>query len=127
MRLENPEALGLDPDPANHVPGSPEAIFVEACRNAKSALVEERLRWGAEPAYCGFAWVLIKPARGNFVKFCKKHNIGINGIYGGWELSTYSFSDYHGQSMDLKEASARGFAKVLQAHGIKAWMKSRAD
>lgn len=122
---KSPVQLGLDPDPSKHAPGSPEAIYVEAYRNAVSSLVEERLKWGPEPAYCGFAWVKIKPARGPFVAFLKKHEIGDPGVYGGWELGTHSVTNT--QSMDLKEAAARGFAEVLKAHGLRAWMTSRAD
>jgi hypothetical protein len=119
----SPEKLGITAE--NAVPGSPEAIFLEAFTKADTAVTYSFVEFGGEPAYCGFAWVKIKPARGAFVKFCKKHGIGDNGSHGGWEI--WSPFSYNGQSMDLKEAGAKAFADVLKSHGITAWMQSRAD
>ena len=120
---KSPKALGIDP--ANVVPGSVEAIYCEAHKAAETAVTYEYVKQGGEPAFCGFAWVTVKPARGSFVSFCKKHGIGHSGTYGGWEFSL--FSVYGGQSMDLKEVSCRAFATVLRSHGISCSVGSRAD
>ena len=73
---------------------------------------------------CGFAWVNIKPARGKFVTWMKKNNIGRkDSYYGGW---TVWVSDF-GQSMARKEDYARAFAGVLNEYGISANSMSRMD
>lgn len=79
---------------------------------------------------CGFAWVKIKPARGEFIKFCKANNIGSSGVYGGWEISMGRFPSVgvnFNQSMERKEAAGDAFAAVLKSYGIRAWMQSRMD
>ena len=73
---------------------------------------------------CGFAWVNIKPARGKFVTWMKKNNVGRkDNYYGGW---TVWVSDF-GQSIARKENYARAFAKVLGDYGITAYSMSRLD
>lgn len=74
---------------------------------------------------CGFAWITIKPANSAFANFIKKQTyIQSNKAYKGG-LSIW-VSGY-GQSMALKEAFARGFAKVLKDAGINAYSESRMD
>ena len=73
---------------------------------------------------CGFAWVKIRPARGEFVKFCKANNIGYRDDYAGGYLISMRQGN---QSMQRKEAAGRAFAAVLVKHGIKAHMQSRMD
>lgn len=80
-----------------------------------------------EDLYCGFAWVVIRPARGEFVSWCKKNKIGDKGVYGGWSISSYHFCHYNGQSMTVKEAAARAFAGALSGYGINVSVNSRAD
>lgn len=73
---------------------------------------------------CGFAWVKIRPAMGEFVAYCKRKKIGGTDEYsGGYNIWT----DAYGQSMALKEAYAAGFANELRNHGINAYMQSRID
>ena len=73
---------------------------------------------------CGFAWINIKPARGKFVTWMKKNNVGRkDSYYGGW---TVWVSDF-GQSIARKENYARAFAKVLGDYGITAYSMSRLD
>lgn len=77
---------------------------------------------------CGFAWVQINPARGDFVNFCKRNNIGDKGTYKGWTISMGTYGNrYNGQSMERKEAAGTAFADVLKSHGINAFMTSRMD
>lgn len=77
-----------------------------------------------EDGVCGFAWIKIRPARGAFVNWCKKNNIGrTDSFEGGYMIWV---SDYN-QSMQKKETYARAFAKVLQDNGIKAYGMSRMD
>tara|TARA_B110000908_G_scaffold146482_1_gene177479 strand:+ start:2164 stop:2454 length:291 start_codon:yes stop_codon:yes gene_type:complete len=41
--------------------------------------------------------------------------------------SIWNPGQYHGQSMDVKEAGARAYANVLTAYGFRASAGSRAD
>jgi hypothetical protein len=125
LACKSPAELGLDPDPEKHPAGSPEAIYVEAYRNSESTWMLERLRWDAEPTYCGMSWVRIRPARGPFVSFCKRHGMGERGVYGGYELT--ATANYHGQSMDLRSAACEGFVNVLRKYGLKAYTINHAD
>ena len=60
--------------------------------SAKSACllaVDEYTDKHGEPMYCGFANIVIHPARGRLVKFLKEMDIGSNGYGGGWRVSYY--------------------------------------
>jgi hypothetical protein len=72
---------------------------------------------------CGFAWITIKPATGSFVRRLREMGLGSAAYGGGWQI----WVGKYGQSMELKEAYARGFARVLQEAGIKAYADSRMD
>lgn len=73
---------------------------------------------------CGFAWVTIYPARGKFITWCKKNDIGGKAYGGGWSIWTRE----GGQSIELKEAYANAFAEVLrESLGLKAYANSRLD
>ena len=73
---------------------------------------------------CGFAWVNIRPARGKFVTYLKKNNIGYRDSYRGG----YSIPCYEGnQSMELKEAYTAAFADVLYENGLNVYTSSRMD
>lgn len=76
---------------------------------------------------CGFATVTIRPARGEFVKWCKENKIGRIGYNGGWTLSSYECSSFKGQNMYVKEDGCRAFADFLKAHGLKASVTTRMD
>ena len=89
-------------------------------------VTDERTRqqWYEEDGVCGFAWVKIRPARGKFVNWCKKNNIGRKHSFEtGY---TIWISDYN-QSMQKKEIYAEAFAKVLQDNGIFVYAMSRMD
>lgn len=79
-----------------------------------------------EPAYCGFAWVVVYDVKlntklGKAMKAC-----GFEKQYGGG-ISLWNPSNYHGQSMDIKEEGARAYAGILRTYGFKAYMSSRPD
>jgi hypothetical protein len=77
-----------------------------------------------EGGVCGFAWVKIKPARGNFVAYLKSlDKFPSNAWNGGYD---YWVSEF-GQSMQRKEAFAGAFADVLRGYGINAYAQSRMD
>ena len=72
---------------------------------------------------CGFAGVVIKPARGKFVSYLKSLGMGYKHYYGGWYVSVREF----GQSMTRKEAYADAFSKVLTEEGVRCYVDSRMD
>jgi len=75
---------------------------------------------------CGFAWVIVKPARGKFVTWCKANKHGRSGYEPGWHFWYSEFSSAT-QSMDVHVAAAEAFAKVLNDNGIVATVGSRLD
>ena len=76
-----------------------------------------------EGGVCGFAGVVIKPARGKFVSYLKSIGIGNKHYYGGYYVSVREF----GQSLTRKEAYAEAYAKVLSEAGFKCYVDSRMD
>ena len=82
-----------------------------------------------EGGVCGFASVVIKPARGKFVAELKKRGIGSAHYYGGYAASSWEFapSIRRDQSYERACAAAEGAAKVLQSYGINAYVDSRID
>ena len=76
-----------------------------------------------EGGVCGFAGVVIKPARGKFVSYLKSIGMGHKHYYGGYYVSVRAF----GQSMTRKEAYAEAFAKVLGEAGMRCYVDSRMD
>ena len=76
-----------------------------------------------EGGVCGFAGVVIKPARGKFVSYLKSIGMGHKHYYGGYYVSVRAF----GQSMTRKEAYAEAFAKVLGESGISCYVDSQMD
>ena len=107
-----------------------EAIYREACAEACSAVDAFHAQHG-EPLYCGFGTVVIRPARGAFVKFLKDNQLGSKHWRTGYSISSYDVMRGHDlcgtQSMSIKEEACEAFAKVLNAYGINAHAESRAD
>ena len=85
--------------------------------------------WFVEGGVCGFASVVIKPARGKFVAELKKRKIGYVSYYGGYAASSWEFapSIRQDQSFERACAAAAGAVKVLQSYGINAYVESRLD
>jgi len=76
-----------------------------------------------EGGACGFAGVVIKPARGKFVSLLKKYGLGWKHYYGGFYMTCREF----GQSLARKEAYCEAFARVLGEEGIRCYVDSRMD
>lgn len=105
---------------------------------------------------CGFAWVIVKPARGPFITWLKKqielcgfkvdsvgnlipiagvknlerrlaYKYGRRACDGGWKFWQPGSDVYSGQSIYAFEAGAKAFAKVLNNYGINAYVDSRLD
>jgi hypothetical protein len=112
---------------------TPHYLHTMASAAAQKAVDDLIAKHGSESNaffYCGFAWVKITPARGPFVKFLKEQKIGDRGWNGGYEVRpeiTYPEKSACWQSMDLREAAAEAYAKVLKEAGLTCYMQSRAD
>jgi len=128
-------------------------IWDEAHAAAQVAMDEMIAKYGYDFGCCGYTSVIIRPARGPFVKWCKDqikaavkavpanassrdHHMGNqnarmiygdNHYKGGWEIFGAGSRNYHGQALDVKDAAARAFAKVLTDNGIAAHWTSRMD
>lgn len=74
----------------------------------------------------GFAWVVVHPARGPFVSWCKKNKHGSKHYAGGYEF-WYSEFSIGTQSIGVHERAARVFCDVLKANGLEAFTGSRLD
>jgi hypothetical protein len=101
-----------------------ESICNTATAAAQQAEADFRARHG-EPGYCGFAWVVVREKASTKLGRALK-NVGFRKEYGGG-LSIWNPGGSFTQSMDIKEAGAEAYAKVLREHGIDAYMSSRAD
>lgn len=75
---------------------------------------------------CGFAWVIIRPARGPFVNYLKSIDVGRTGYESGWHIWYDHFSGPT-QSVSVHEKAATAVCLVLQKHGINAGWSSRMD
>lgn len=134
-----------------------EAIWKEAEEAAKAAVRANAHRENPTAFDCGYAWVVVKPARGPFfswLRAAKKARVDAakrlahhtsaqvrraeqeaDSIYGhvreygggGWQFWMPGRSEHNGQSIAVFEAGAKAFAEVLQRHGIAAQFGSRLD
>ena len=76
-----------------------------------------------EGGACGFAGVVIKPARGKCDSLLKKYGLGWKHYYGGFYMTCREF----GQSLARKDAYCEAFASVLGEAGIRCYVDSRMD
>ena len=121
---------------------SPDMIFKTALEAAKVAVDARAKELEGKPfAFdCGFAWVVLKPARGPQVTWCKDMIQKLGGDHireaskygdkhygGGWCFWCPGSEDYRGQSISVFEAGANAFARVLRENGLDAKTGSRLD
>lgn len=76
-----------------------------------------------EDGCCGFASVIVRPGNCAFANFLKKNYRAYKHYYGGVNFPIRAY----GQSLQMKEAYAKAFAKVVNEAGIKASVDSRLD
>jgi hypothetical protein len=101
----------------------PTPMVVQAHANMADDASPVVQQWVIPQGVCGFAWVNIKPGNCGFAKWMVSQKLASKAYEGGVSHWVHKF----GQSMELKEAYAQGFACVLNAHGIKAYAGSRMD
>ena len=111
---------------------TPFEIYAEAQDAAVAAAHAEDAKLGPENIRgldCGFAWVVIKPARGAFVNYLKSIDVGSTRDYGGGGYSVWGsrLHDLQTQSISVHYAAAKAFAAVLVKHGLNAYADQRLD
>lgn len=99
-------------------------IYAQALGAARDAEHEYFVKHG-ESMYCGFSWVYFPSSRTQFVYWCKKNDLGSKHWDKGWHI--WNPTGNGTQSMDIKEAGAHAFAKVLNGYGIECRAESRPD
>ena len=118
--LERAHLMGMDAGrastPTPMIVGSPSTPFGSDIDYSKPTHF-------VESGVCGFAGVVIKPARGKFVSYLKSLGMGYKHYYGGYYVPVHEF----GQSLERKEAYARAYAKVLSEEGMSCYVDSRMD
>ena len=107
---------GHESTPAPMVVGSPSTPL-------GSDIDPSKPTYFVEGGVCGFAGVVIKPARGKFVSYLKSLGMGHKHYYGGYYVPVRAF----GQSLARKEAYAEAYAKILSEEGMRCYVDSRMD
>lgn len=79
-------------------------------------------RYVCEGGVCGFASVVVSGKSG-FGRYAKRSGLGRAAYPSGIALPVRGY----GQSMQRKEAYAHGYAAVLNAAGVSAYVDSRMD
>lgn len=107
----------------------PTAMVVGEAIGLSNEIDESKPTYFIEGGICGFASVVIKPARGKFVAELKKRKIGYASYYGGYSVSSWEFapSIRQDQSYERACAAASGAVQVLRGYGINAYVDSRID
>ena len=104
-----------------------EQIHNEALSAADQAAQDKLNELGEEWFPCGFAWVRVLPATPPFGRFLKKAGIVDGPSYGGGYTVFDACGDRRTQSMYVKEAGTKAYAKVLRDNGIECYPESRMD
>lgn len=103
-------------------------FILEEAFSAATYAAEKELYTNGERPYdfnCGFAWVTIKPARGNLCSVLKQDYGCSKGYYGGLEV--WMPGRINSQNMYVHLAGAKAFAEVLRSYGYNAEEYSRLD
>jgi len=99
--------------------------ILDATESARVATNEFLRLRGENSMGCGFAWVIVKGARGKQATALK--NIGFRKRYDGPGLSLWNPSGSMTQDMDAKYAGAEACAEVLRKIGYEAYADCRLD
>jgi len=118
--LERAHLLGMD---AGRRVGVTPMVVGTPTETFGSEIDYSKKTYFVEGGVCGFAGVVIKPARGKFVSYLKSIGIGNKHYYGGYHVPVREF----GQSLTRKEAYAEAFARALGEVGMRCYVDSRMD
>jgi len=108
---------------------TPRAIIVGDAIGLSNEIDESKPTYYIEGGVCGFASVVIKPARGSIVAELKKRKIGSAHYGGGYSFSSWQVapSIRRDQSYERAVAAARGAVDVLKKYGVNAYVDARID
>ena len=108
---------------------TPRAIIVGDAIGLSNEIDESKPTYYIEGGVCGFAFVVIKPARGSIVAELKKRKIGSAHYGGGYSFSSWQVapSIRRDQSYERAVAAARGAVDVLKKYGVNAYVDARID
>ena len=107
----------------------PAPIIVGEAIGLSNEIDETKPTYYIEGGVCGFASVVIKPARGSLVAELKKRKIGSAHYGGGYSFSSWQVapSIRYDQSYERAVAAAKGAVEVLKSYGINAYVDARID
>jgi hypothetical protein len=102
-------------------------ILGEASAAAVKAGKQKFDDMGGDRFMCGFAWVDIYGIRANSKLGKQLTGFGIKKD--SWKKchSVWDPAGLNVQNIDIKEAGAEAFARVLESYGFRAYMGSRLD
>jgi len=101
------------------------AEILYAARDRSADVAFTKLAAYGDNGDCGGAWVVISPARGEFVKHLKAEKIGFKHHAGGYAVPVCR--NIGAQSRYVFEEACDAFVSVLKQHGIPAYTYSYAD
>ena len=111
-----------------------DAIKAEAQQAAYEAATDLLFKWygGEDQGACGFAWVNVRPEHKGNTKAGKSERailrrMGFELDWTGKEFQWWNPSNLGVQNVDSKKAGAIACARVLNAHGFRAYASSRLD
>ena len=106
-------------------------LLVEAQNKATAASMTEYNKYGTDMiGACGFAWVNIYQFNNKKLDGRTKmgRTLKAAGVRKDWQGNFQVWCNwYGGQNIDIKEAGAREFARVLTDAGFTAYAGSRLD
>lgn len=104
-----------------------DTILVQAYTAAIKAGKSKYDEMGGDRFMCGFAWVDIYGIRANSKLGKQLESFGIKKD--SWKKchSIWDPAGLNVQNIDIKEAGAYAFAKVLESYGFRAYSGSRLD
>ena len=115
----------------NYTVNDLKVILAKAEQAAKNASEQVYNKYGTDHiGACGFAWVDIHAYEGVPIKGNTKAGKALKaaGIEQNWNRVFSQWCNwYSGQNIDIKEAGARAYARVLEGYGFTAYAGSRLD
>lgn len=108
----------------------PQEIWNEVAAAASAAAIKHNDDMPPEARRgfdCGFAWIVVRPARGAFVAWCKQQGYGRSGYRGGMHIWYSKLHQLPTQSISVHQAAVDAAVKILRKHGIDAVGDSRLD
>ena len=104
-----------------------DTILVQAYTAAIKAGKSKYDEMGGDRYACGFAWVDIYGIRANSKLGKQLSGFGIKKDAWKKAFSVWDPAGLNVQNIDIKEAGADAFARVLESYGFKAYAGSRLD